>query len=199
MTLHRRRRALRFQVATVVWLTAVWVLLWGDLSAANVLGGAVVGIVVVASMPMAAIDFRGRVHPVGVLHLLHRFAVDLVVASIQVSRMALTPGRVPRSAVLRVELRSHSDLYLTMTAELCSLVPGTIVVEAHRVTGTLYVHVLDVDMSGGVETARRHVVEIEERVLRALASDEELARAGLERRPGRGRSGAGHQRTEVTR
>lgn len=199
MSLHPRRRSLRFQVATVLWLTAVWVLLWGDLSAANVLGGAAVGIVVVASMPMAAIDFRGRVHPLGVLHLLYRFMVDLVVASIQVSRMALTPGRVPHGAVLRVQLRSHSDLYLTMTAELCSLVPGTIVVEAHRVTGTLYVHVLDVDMAGGVETARRHVVEIEERVLRALGSDDELVRAGMERRRARGPSGAGSQRTEVTR
>lgn len=210
MTLHPRRRALRFQVATVLWLTAVWVLLWGDLSAANVLGGAAVGILVTASMPMAAIDFRGRVHPLGVLHLVHRFVVDLVVASAQVSRMALTPGRVPHGAVLRVQLRSHSDLYLTLTAELCSLVPGTIVVEAHRITGMLYVHVLDVDMAGGVETARRHVLEIEERVLRALASDDELAGARLERRPAHGRAGHGADRsargsdrsargTEVTR
>ena len=80
-----------------------------------------------------------------------------------------------------VQLRSHSDLYLTMTAELVSLVPGSIIVEAHRLTGRLYVHVLDVETSGGVETARQHVLDQEARVLRALASDDELAAAGLHR------------------
>jgi multicomponent Na+:H+ antiporter subunit E len=67
-----------------------------------------------------------------------------------------------------------------MTGELCSLVPGSLVVEAHRLTGVLYLHVLDVAQSGGIEAARQSVLDQEERVLRAFASDAELARAGLE-------------------
>jgi multicomponent Na+:H+ antiporter subunit E len=66
-----------------------------------------------------------------------------------------------------------------MTAELCSLVPGSLVVEAHRLTGMLYLHVLDVEQSGGVERARQTVLDQEERVLRAFASDSELREAGL--------------------
>jgi multicomponent Na+:H+ antiporter subunit E len=92
--------------------------------------------------------------------------------------------------VIGVRLRSHSDLYLTVTAELASLVPGSLVIEAHRLTGMLYLHVLDAEAAGGVEAHRAAVLELEERVLRALASDAELERAGLPvRRGGSGRSG----------
>ena len=193
MTLHPRRHALRDQTASVVWLTVVWVLLWGDLSWANVLAGALIGFVVTRALPMPTIEFHGRVRPGPLLRLLGRFVVDLVRASVQVARLAMTPGRVPRGAVLAVQLRSHSDLYLTLTAQLCSLVPGSIVVEAHRITGTLYVHLLDVDMVGGIEQGRAHVLENEARILRALASDAELAEAGLELRPPR----QGRDRTPV--
>lgn len=183
MSLHPRRRSVGFHVATVVWLTAVWVLLWGRLSVANVLGGIALGLVAVRGFPMPAIDYHGRVRPLGLLRLIAAFLADLVVASVQVAGVALGRRR-PESAVLRVRLRSHSDLYLTLTAQLCSLVPGSVVVEALRTDGVLYVHVLDVHTTG-VEKAREHVLVTEERVLRALASDAELAAAGLTRRRAR--------------
>ncbi|WP_309133369.1 Na+/H+ antiporter subunit E [Cellulomonas sp.] len=192
MSLHPRRGSLRTQWPTVLWLTAVWVLLWGDISLGNVVNGALLGVLVTAGLRMTPIDLHGRVRPGALAVLVGRFLVDLVRASFEVSLVALRPRHTPRGAVVCVQLRSHSDLYLTLTAELVSLVPGSLVVEAHRLTGRLYIHVLDVETSGGVEAARRSVLEQEERVLRALASDEELVRAGLA--AGRGRS-----RAEVTR
>lgn len=183
MTLHPRRRALRFRIATVVSLTAVWVLLWGDLSVANVVAGVALALLVAGTLPMPRVDFHGRVHPGGLLYLIYRFFTDLVVASVQVARQALTPGVQPRGAVLAVHLRSDSDVYLTLTSAICTMVPGSVVVEAHRVTGVLYVHVLDVAHAGGIEAARQDILRIEERVMRALASDAELAAAGLTRRP----------------
>jgi multicomponent Na+:H+ antiporter subunit E len=182
MSLHPRRTGWRFQWATIAWLTVVWVLLWGDVTWGNIVNGALLGLLVTVGLRMTPVDFHGRVHPVGLLVLLGRFAVDLVRASFEVSIVALRPRYTPRGAVICVQLRSHSDLYLTMTAELVSLVPGSIIVEAHRLTGRLYVHVLDVETSGGVEKARQAVLDQEARVLRALASDEELADAGLQRR-----------------
>lgn len=181
MSLHPRRRALRFKVTSTLWLTALWVLLWGDLSFANVLSGLVLGLVVTALLPMPAVEFHGRLHLGSALYLIYRFVVDLVVASAQVAFLAINPRARLRSAVIRVQLRSHSDLYLTLTAELVSLVPGSIVVEAHRVTGTLYVHTLHLDLTGGVEGARNHVLASEALVLRALASDAELAEIGMSR------------------
>ena len=183
MSLHPRRRSLGINAVMTVWLAVIWVLVWGDLSIANVLGGVALAMLVTRLMPLPAVDFHGRIHLPSVLYLLHRFVVDLVVASVQVAYQAFRVGRPPRSAVLAVHLRSHSDLYLTLTAELCSLVPGSIVVEAHRVSGVLYIHVLDVDIAGGVEAARSHVLDTEARILRALASDAELAEAGLTRNP----------------
>ncbi len=178
MSLHPRRRgALVFQVVAVVWLSLVWVGLWGTLSPANVLAGVVIALLVVRGLPMPSIDYHGHLRPGRLLLLAGRLVVDLVVASTEVAMLALG-RRTPQSAVIRVPLRSHSDLYLTLTAQLVSLVPGTVVVEAHRISGTLYVHVLDVARTG-VEEQRRAVLAIEERVLWALASLDELDRAGL--------------------
>jgi multicomponent Na+:H+ antiporter subunit E len=178
VSLHPRRRpGAGFHILAVVWLAAVWVALWGELSAANVLAGLLIGVVAVRVLPMPTIDFHGRVRPLGVLLLVVHFVRDLVVASLQVAWLALN-GRRPRSAVIRVRLRSHSDLYLTLTAQLCSLIPGSVVVEAHRHDGVLYVHLLDV-ADGDLAVAHADVLAIEERVLRALGSDEELAAAGL--------------------
>jgi multicomponent Na+:H+ antiporter subunit E len=179
VSLHPRRRRWHTQWATIVWLTVVWVFLWGDLTIGNVLAGALIALVVTSGLRMAPIDFQGKVHPWGLLRLVARFAADLVRASFEVAFIALRPGYTPRGAVIGVQLRSHSDLYLTLTAELASLVPGSLVVEAHRLTGMLYLHVLDVRQSGGIEAARQAVLDQEERVLRAFASDEELAAAGL--------------------
>ena len=183
MTPRSRRRTVRFHVATILWLTTIWVLLWGEVSAANILGGVAVAMVATVVLPMPVIEFHGRLHLRSLFYLAYRFVVDLVVASFQVAFRALDPRALPHGAVLAVHLRSHSDLYLTLTSELVSLVPGSIVVEAHRITGMLYVHILDVPMAGGVEEARQHVLDTEARVLRAFASDEELEEAGLTRKP----------------
>lgn len=179
MSLHHRRRRLAMHWATYAWLTLVWVLLWGDLSVGNVLAGLVLAYVVTTFLPLPPIDFHGRVRPLGVLRLVARFVVDLVRASAEVSLVALRPGYTPRGAVIGVRLRSHSDLYLTITAQLSSLVPGSLVIEAHRLTGMLYLHVLDVRDPADIERNRQAVLDLEERVLRALASDDELARAGI--------------------
>ncbi len=182
MSLHPRRRKLAAQWPTMLWLIAVWVLLWGDFTVGNVLAGAVIAVAVTGLLRMTPIVFHGRLRPWGLVVLVARFAWDLLHASVEVSWVALRPRHTPRGAVIGVQLRNHSDLYLTMTAELCSLVPGSLVVEAHRLTGMLYLHVLDVEQSGGVERARQNVLDQEERVLRAFASDDELREAGLELR-----------------
>ena len=179
MSLHPRRSGLRFQWLTVVWLAFVWVVLWGDVTWGNIVNGLLLGILVTTGLRMTRVDFHGRLHPWAFLVLVVRFLVDLVRASFEVSAVALRPRYTPRGAVICVQLRSHSDLYLTLTSELVSLVPGSIIVEAHRLTGRLYVHVLDVETAGGIEAARQSVLDQEARVLRALASREELEEAGL--------------------
>jgi len=184
VSLHARRRGLLVQWPTVVWLMLVWVLLWGELSWANVLGGLVVGTVVTVVFPLPAMGFSIKVRPWHMLRLAWYFLSSLVKASFQVAWQALSPRTQVHGAVVGVRLRNPADLYLTVTAELSTLVPGTLVVEAQRITGMLYLHVLDLAASGGEDAVRDDVLELEARVLYALASDDELRRAGL-RVPGR--------------
>ncbi len=192
MSPRSRRARLRYPLAATVWLTAMWVLLWGDLSLGTVVAGLAVAVVVGVVFRMPPVRVTGRLHVLPLLALVVLFLRDLVVASVQVVRLAFRFGRAPHSAVIGVLLRCPVDLYVTLTAELTSLVPGSVVVEAHRTTGMLYVHVLDVGIVHGLAAAREHVLENEARILRALASDEELAAAGLTRRAPR-RRGAERQ------
>ncbi len=183
MSLHPRRRRTKLQWGAIGLLAVVWILLWGDVSVANLLGGVAVGILVTVLLPLPPIDFHGRVRPAALVYLFGRFLVDLAVASVHVAALALNFRKVPRGAVVGVQLRNHSDLYLTITAELSTLTPGSLVVEAHRLTGMLYLHVLDIDAYGGADKVRSDTLALEERVLRAFASDAELEEAGLPRRP----------------
>ena len=67
----------RLSWLSIAWLTTLWVLLWGQLSVANVISGAVVAVIVTALLPLPRIGFRGKVRPLGVLRLLARFFLDL--------------------------------------------------------------------------------------------------------------------------
>ena len=172
-------RRITVQWPTIVWLTIVWVLLWGNLAWGTILAGVLVAIIVSIVMPLPSIEFKGRVRPRYVFLLVIRFLYDLVVSSFQVAVQAFRLRETPRGAVVRVKLRSDSDLYLTLTSELSCLVPGSIVIEAHQVTGTLYLHILDLARYGGEAKVRRDVLDLEARVMRAFASKDELDRAGV--------------------
>lgn len=180
-----------------VWMTIVWVLLWGDLTIANLLTGVLISFGLLRVMPMPRVGFGGHVSVIGVVALLARLLVDIVRASINVAAHALRLGRYPQGAVIRVKLASSSDLILTLTAELTVIVPGSIVVEAHRLTGMLYVHVLDVSAPGAVEKSRQGVLDQEKWLMYALATDADIAEAGYPPRPWkRGRRRA--ERSEVS-
>lgn len=170
----RERRRRGFQWPVIVFLVLVWNLLWGNISVANVLSGLVISILVVAVFPLPPIPFDGRPRPLGLIRLVFWFIVDLVAASVQVAWLAVRRGPPPRSAVLQVDLLSDSDLYMTMTAEFVSLVPGSVIVDVRRSTSTLFVHIIDVSSRSDVELARRKVLREERRVVEALASDAEL-------------------------
>ena len=189
----RARRAV-VQWPVLVWTALVWVLLWGDLSVANVLAGVVLGLLVVLVFPQPPLRFPGAVRPGPLLRLLGSFAVDLVRASWEVAALVLS-RRTPVSSVLEVHLRTASLSHLTATAELISLVPGSVVVEVRPGTQSLFVHVLDTPDREAAERERRHVLEVEERVVRAFGTAEEVADVEVGDASGRGQ----HARPRVRR
>lgn len=173
----RRRRWGRPGPFSVLWLTVVWMMLWGSFDLLGIVGGLLIALVATVLFPLPRLRPQVRLRPWGIVLLVAMFVRDLVWASLQVSWM-LVRGRVPRGAVIRVRLRSHSDAFLVSTAGMVSLVPGTVVVDAHRLTGTLYLHVLDVRDESDLQRAHREALAQEERLLRAFATDAMLVDAG---------------------
>jgi multicomponent Na+:H+ antiporter subunit E len=170
-TLTGRRPQLRMSIVTAV----VWVLLWGDLSLANLVSGFLLGLLITWVFPLPPIDFHGRFRLWPHTKLIGILLFDLVRSSFVVAAQAFHFGHTMRNAVVRVDLKTHSDLYLTLTSELVSLVPGSLVMEARRQESVLYLHVMDVRSDADIATARRKVLQAEERVVRSFGSDDEVA------------------------
>ncbi|GGL94376.1 Na+/H+ antiporter subunit E [Streptomyces fumigatiscleroticus] len=167
-----RRRPV--QLPVVVWLAVLWTLLWGEVTAANLLTGALAGVFITLAFPMPPLDTRVRPRPLGIARLLLWFAGDLVGAAFRVSAQILSPGALP-CAVLAVPLRVRSDLLLTVTTVMVSAVPGSTVVEIRRATSSLYLHVLGADGEEAMDRSRREVSMLEQLVVRALGTAEQIA------------------------
>ena len=167
------RRRPRWSTSLVT--AVVWVLLWGDLSVANLVSGFVLGMVITWVFPLPPIEHHGRFRLWPHTRLIAILLFDLVRSSFVVAAQAFHFGHTMHNAVVRVDLRTRSDLYLTLTSELVSLVPGSLVMEARRQESVLYLHVLDVRSEADIASARSKVLEAEERVVRSFGSDQEVA------------------------
>lgn len=175
----RRARQLTALWPTMVAGAVIWVLLWGDLSWANLLSGVALGALVALAFPLPSVGTAGTLRPGPLVRLVGRFVGDLVLASFQVAWTAVRPAPPPRGGLVSVPLRSTSDLFIATTAGLSSMVPGTVVVDLDRSDGILRLHVLDLAGSGGPEGVRESMRALEERLLRAFATRAELVRLGL--------------------
>lgn len=157
----------------LLWLTLVWVGLWGSVTAANVLGGVVVAVVLVAALPLNQVDTSGVVRPLALLRFLAYFAADLVKASVQVTALVLRPRVQLRQAVVAVPVRGASDALLTLLANAISLTPGTLTLEVDRPSSTLYVHALDIGPgAGAVAQLRSDIRKVERLAILAVGSQE---------------------------
>ncbi|MDF9813411.1 Na+/H+ antiporter subunit E [Streptomyces sp. SPB162] len=153
----------------VGWLVVVWVLLWGNVTAANVITGAVVAVVLCLVFPLPPLILGMRIHPIGLVRFAALFLADLTVSGLRTVWQTLSPGPLP-CAVLAVRLRCPGDLMLTATAIAVSAVPGSAVLEVQRSTATLFVHVMGVDS----EEARDGVRRLESLVVRAFGTRAEI-------------------------
>lgn len=162
------------QWPVLLWLAFATVLFWGDLSIGNIVAGLVIAILVTLVFPLPPIRFSGRVRIVALTRLVARFFFDLVLASAHVAAQVVDFRRQPPTSIVAIRLCSRSDLYLTLTAEMLSLIPGSLVVEADRSTWTLYLHVLGAESEEDISRARELALKQEANIIRALGSDTEV-------------------------
>ncbi len=164
-----RQRLLRATV--VVWLVAVWLLLWGTFSAANVISGLAVALFVTGVLALPPVPVQGRPRPLAVLWLLVKVNWWLIRSSAQVAWLTLRPGPLPLAAVLRARMTLKSDLVLALAVNILNLTPGTLVLEIDQARRLLYVHVLDAGSPGAVERFHRQVAELQRLLTAAFERD----------------------------
>ncbi|MDH6198020.1 multicomponent Na+:H+ antiporter subunit E [Mycobacterium frederiksbergense] len=150
------------------WLTLVWVLLWGKVSAANILAGLAVALVITVLLPLPPVPVEGRVHLLSLLRLVIQVAVWLVMSSFQMAWLAVKPGPPPLNAVLRAHLAVKSDLVLALGVNIVNLTPGTIVLEIDQTRRMLYVHVVDVGSDRAVSRFHRQIETLQRLLVAAF-------------------------------
>jgi multicomponent Na+:H+ antiporter subunit E len=169
------------QLPLLVWLVVLWLLLWGQVSVMSVLTGILLALLVTRLFYLPPVDFSGRFHVYWALAFAWHFAVDLVRGSVFVAWQAVDPRGVPVNSVLAVQLHTRSDIIMTLTAEAISLIPGSLVVEVDRERSLLYVHALGTPDDAAAEKARRTVLVVEERIVRAIGSEHDVWMVNRER------------------
>lgn len=161
------------RLPTIVVLVAAWVLLFGELTVANVVGGAVVAGGLLALFPLEGERQRHRLHPLGLARFLGFVAVSLLTSSLQVVRTVLWPGdQRLRAGIVRVELPPSTPLLVTLVANSISLTPGTLTLTATIEPPVLHVHVLGLH---DPDAFRAGIVDLHRRAASAFTPRAEVA------------------------
>lgn len=157
----------------VLWLTVVWVMLWGAITPMSVVGGVLVSLIVLVLFPLPHVLMRLRPRLWPLIVLIARYSYDLVTASIQVAWLSVRPGKMAGGVVMDMELMGDDELLQVLVGVMTTLVPGSVVIELDPSNRVLTLHALDVHTRQEAEGMRRRVRAQEARILRALHPDPE--------------------------
>lgn len=171
------------RVLLVLWLSVVWVLLWGEVTVGNVVAGLVLGALLVLTVPPGP-DRRAGLHPVAVLRYGLHFAWALLAATASVAVTVLRPRLRLEEGIVGIPLRATSPVVVAFVANSITLTPGTLTVDirprrygidgAVRTGGppTLYVHCL---VTGDPDRVRADARRFEQLAVAAFGSPEDRA------------------------
>lgn len=174
--------------ALLAWLTVLWVMLWGRVTVANVVGGlgVAVGVVLFARLDPVALrptHFR----PLWALLYVVTLVWKLLVSNVRLAYEILTPGDGTYTGIIAIRIRGGSDAAVNLVANSITLTPGTMTIDVERhdvdpdspdaelqAGATLYVHGM---YMRDVDAVRRDVLRLEALALHAFGSHEDYRRA----------------------
>lgn len=154
-------RARLRQLGILLWLTAVWVALWGTVSIANIVGGLAVSLLIMLLLPLPRVPVEGRIHPWSLAQLTGLAIWYAAQSSLQLAWLAIRPSPPPVTGVLRYHLNFKSDLVLTLCVDVINLIPGTMVLEIDQPRRIAYIHVLDVGSEKAVNRFYTTIAQLE--------------------------------------
>ncbi|WP_462417311.1 Na+/H+ antiporter subunit E [Kytococcus sp. Marseille-QA3725] len=161
----------RIQILPLLWLVLLWVIAWGSYSPMILFGGLALGLLVTLASPLPRLRLNATLRPWALVVLVAVFLKDLVKAVWDVSLLVLLPGRSTDAAVVVVRFAADEELFQTITSEMITLVPGTMVIDLDEQTRVAHVHCLGVRDAADAETVRQECLEQERRVLAAFDAD----------------------------
>lgn len=162
----------------MILLVAIWLILWSDWSAANLISGVLIAAFIVAVFDTWK-DGTIAVRPIRAVRFAGYFLFKLVQSTVTMTRTILDPRERTRSGIIAVPIGDWPDAVITLIADSISLTPGTLSLEVTRNPPTLFVHALDVRDAGQVrdEVRRLEALAIEafgdRRAVTALAEGAE--------------------------
>jgi len=171
----RKRISLRQELPLLAWLVFVWGALWQDFSPGNLLFGALIAVLVARILYLPPVELGGRFNVLRAVPFALVFIGKVAAASFQVLYLAVARGHKVISAIVAVPLRSHSDLLVTATGHVLSLIPGSLVVEVDRSTSTLYIHAINIRSAQDAAKLRKEVRDTEAALIRIMGTKEELS------------------------
>jgi multicomponent Na+:H+ antiporter subunit E len=135
-----------------VLLALAWVALTGQFTPANLGVGFVLGYLMVwlVQSPTGSSGYFAKVHQV--VGFAAFFLWELIQANLRVAHDVLTPRHHMRPGVIAIPLDAHTDVEITLLANLITLTPGTLSLDVSADRRVLYVHIMYVD---DIEQARR--------------------------------------------
>ena len=149
-----------------VVLVGTWLLLQGEWSVGNVVGGVVLAVALVALFPVSDEAITHRVHPWALIKFFGFVLYSLVLSSWAVIKVIVNPTPTSlRSGIVRVPLTEESELTATIVANAVTLTPGTMTITARLDPAELHIHVLGL---ADTEEFRESVYDLERRTVAAL-------------------------------
>jgi len=171
------------------WLTVVWVLLWGTLTPATIVGGVIVALLVTWLFPLPPMRDPIPLRPLRIAALAGFLAVDLLRSAGDIAWETMRYGSRARAGIVAVPLLAGSAHAVALLAGSVALTPGSYVLQIDRGRGTFWVYTLGIRGEDDVERVRRAMLVMQRKVIAAVGTAGELAdcdrglAAGTEKTP----------------
>jgi multicomponent Na+:H+ antiporter subunit E len=157
---------LSYAVPLFVVLLVTWVLLQGELTIGNVVGGVVLAFALIVVFPIAADAVHHELHPWGFVKFVVFVLYSLVMSSWAVIKIILRPTPTAlRAGIVRVRLEQGSPVTTTLVANAVTLTPGTMTLTAKIHPAELHIHAVGLE---DPDEFRAEILDLERRTVAAL-------------------------------
>ena len=160
------------QAGFVAFLLGIWLLLWGEVSVANIASGLLVAALLLIVFPRPRATTGFVIRPLPTLRFLLFFAREMIESVVLLSREVLSRRSRYHTGVIAVPVHGCSGSLLAVVANLIALTPGTMTVEIETTPPTLYVHVL---IFHDIDSVRVKIERLNELVVLAFAPKDDCA------------------------